>query len=71
MVGNAGLEPIALNRGMNMKTKVNLNASRSSSLRTTIPIGFAEILELKRGDSIKWSLENREGKWILIIEKDS
>ena len=53
-----------------MKTKVNLNTSRSQSLRTTIPIALAEILELKQGDSIKWSLENRDGKYVLIIEKD-
>jgi len=53
-----------------MKTKINLNAPGSPSLRTTIPIALAEILELKQGDSLKWSLEEREGKYVLIIEKD-
>jgi len=53
-----------------MKTKINLNAPGSPSLRTTIPIAFAEILGLKQGDSIKWSLEKREEKYVLIIEKD-
>jgi len=53
-----------------MKTKINLNAPGSQSLRTTIPIALAEILELKKGDFIKWSLEQREGKYVLILEKD-
>jgi len=53
-----------------MKTKINLNTSSSPSLRTTIPLALTEILELKKGDFIKWSLENRDGKYVLIIEKD-
>ena len=53
-----------------MKTKISRNTPNSPSLRTTIPLALAEILELKPGDSVKWSLETREGKYVLIIEKD-
>jgi len=54
----------------NVKTKVRLNTPDSPSLRTTIPLAFAETLRLKPGDTIEWSLETKAGKHILIIEKD-
>jgi len=53
-----------------MKTKINLNAPGSPSLRTTIPLALAEVLDLKPGDMVEWSLEFREGKHVLVIERD-
>jgi len=52
-----------------MKTKINLNVPGSRSLRTTIPIALAEILGLKHGDTVKWSLETREKKYVLVFQK--
>lgn len=52
-----------------MKTKVNLNTPTSPSLRSTIPIGIAEFLDLKPGDTIDWSFENINDKRIVVIRK--
>ena len=39
------------------------------SLRTTIPVGVREPLNLKEGDTLGWNIELRNNKLIATIEK--
>lgn len=52
-----------------MKTKVHLNTPSSPSLRATIPMGIAEFLDLKPGDSIDWTFENIDGRRVVVVRK--
>ena len=54
---------------MDMETKTSLNRPGSPSLKSTIPQGVAVALKIGPGDSLRWSIEARDGKIIAIIEK--
>lgn len=52
-----------------MKTKVHRNTSRSPSLRSTIPQGIVEFLDLKPGDTINWGFITVNNKHVIVVEK--
>jgi len=53
--------------GANM-TAVHYSTNTNNSVRTTIPIGLADILGLKKGDRLKWGIK-KDGKDICLIVK--
>ena len=53
----------------NMETKTSLNRPGSPSIKSTIPQGIVAALKIGPGDSLRWSIETRNGKIIAIIEK--
>ncbi|MEM1994646.1 MAG: AbrB family transcriptional regulator [Nitrososphaerales archaeon] len=42
---------------MGLKSKVGIAKTGTNSLRTTIPEGIVEYLNLKAGDILEWSME--------------
>ena len=40
-----------------------------SSLRTTVPSSFVDILNLKEGDELNWELQIRDNKPFLVVTK--
>ena len=53
----------------NMETKTSLNRPGSPSLKSTIPQGVVAGLKIGPGDTLRWSIEARNGEIIAIIEK--
>lgn len=51
------------------QTVLSLAVSRSSSLRTTVPIHIIQKLDLEKGDKLEWDLDKINNKWIVIIRK--
>ncbi len=41
--------------------------SKSESLRTTVPAGIARQFQLKEGDKLKWVIESRKNKLVIIV----
>lgn len=54
---------------MGLKTKVVIAKTGANSLRTTIPEGIVEYLNLKAGDSLEWSMELIGNLRVAIIKK--
>lgn len=52
-----------------MKTKVGLNRPGSPSLKTTIPQGIVSAMKLNQGDTLEWSIEVKDGKLVVCLEK--
>ena len=42
--------------------------SKSSSLRTTVPMFIINQFKLKQGDKLRWNLEAKEGKIVIVLE---
>ena len=53
--------------GTNM-TSVHFSTNTHRSLRTTVPIGLADVLKLKKGDILKWDIKI-DGKNIYLVAK--
>lgn len=51
------------------KTKVSLARPDSTSLRTTIPEGIAQLIDLKAGDEITWKLDIKDSKVSITVGK--
>ncbi len=51
------------------ETKVTIARPKSTSLRTTIPEGIAKAIDLNAGDSLRWKIEPRDKRIIVIVEK--
>ncbi|MDD3492645.1 MAG: AbrB family transcriptional regulator [Candidatus Thermoplasmatota archaeon] len=48
------------------KTKVHYSTDKHQSLRTTIPIAFANIVGLKKGDVLRWDIyEENNAKYLI------
>ncbi len=41
--------------------------SKSESLKTTVPAGIARQFRLKKGDKLKWVIEPRKSKLVIIV----
>jgi len=54
---------------MVLRSKVGLAKQHTHSLRTTIPEGIVEYLNLKPGDTLEWSMEIKENERIVIVRK--
>lgn len=52
-----------------VKTKVHLNTPNSPSLRSTIPMGIVEFLDLKKGDTIDWGFETIKDRRVVVVRK--
>lgn len=52
------------------ETKLTLAVSRSSSLRTTVPMNIVKKLGLSEGDLVTWDMDKVDDKtWIATIRK--
>ncbi len=49
------------------ETKVTVARPNTNSLRTTIPEGVAKVIGLKAGDTLKWKIEVKEGRMIVLV----
>ena len=56
-------------KGLVEKTTVVRNQKGSKSLRSKIPPGVTNVLELKPGDELEWEIIFREGSKIVEIRK--
>ena len=55
---------------MVLTTKVGMAKSGSKSLKTTIPEGIAELLDLRAGVVIEWELDkDASGNWFARVIK--
>ena len=48
---------------------LSLAVSKSNSLRTTVPIHIINQLNLKKGDTVKWTLDKVNNEWTASIKK--
>ena len=49
-------------------TTLSVAQTKSWSLRTTVPIGIVRQLGLKEGDKLKWKLEARNNRLVVVVE---
>jgi bifunctional DNA-binding transcriptional regulator/antitoxin component of YhaV-PrlF toxin-antitoxin module len=54
---------------MGLRSKVGLAKTGTSSLRTTIPEGIVEYLNLKPGDILEWSMEIIDSARVTVVRK--
>jgi antitoxin component of MazEF toxin-antitoxin module len=54
---------------MVLKSKVGLAKPGTNSLKTTIPEGIVEYLNLKPGDTLEWSMEIVKGNRVTFVKK--
>ncbi|MCP8309281.1 MAG: AbrB family transcriptional regulator [archaeon] len=54
---------------MGKKTIVSKAATKSPSLRTTIPEQVVKELGITAGDALDWTVEKRDGKKVATIRK--
>ena len=52
-----------------LKSRVGLAKPGTNSLRTTIPEGIVEYLNLKPGDTLEWSMEMVGGTRVTLVKK--
>jgi bifunctional DNA-binding transcriptional regulator/antitoxin component of YhaV-PrlF toxin-antitoxin module len=52
-----------------LRSKVGLAKTGTSSLRTTIPEGIVEYLNLKPGDILEWSMETIDSARVTVVRK--
>jgi hypothetical protein len=61
---------IRLRIEMDKRTSLTKASSKvPSSLRTTVPMSFVDILNLKEGDELNWELQIRDNKPFLVVTK--
>ena len=51
------------------ETKLTLAVSRSSSLRTTVPMNIVKKLGLNEGDHVTWDIDKIDGRWMATVKK--
>lgn len=51
------------------KTKVS-QAEGRNSLRTTVPAGIANILDIKKGDYLLWTVKIRDNDFLVELKKE-
>ena len=51
------------------ETIVSLAVSRSSSLRTTVPLHITQKMGLEPGDRLDWDIDKVDDEWIATIRK--
>jgi len=54
---------------MPLKSKVGVAKTGTSSLRTTIPEGIVEYLNLKAGDTLEWSMEMVGNTRVAVVKR--
>ena len=53
------------------QTVLTKAASKSESLRTTVPMSIVRYLKLKEGDRLNWELEAKDNKLLVIVSSNS
>lgn len=48
-------------------TKLTLAKTKSTSLRTTVPMSIVRQFKLTEGDKIDWTLDVKDGKMIIVV----
>ena len=56
-------------RSMGEETKLSLNSSKRSSLRTTVPMSLVKQWNLKVGDKLDWVIKICDGELVAVIKK--
>ena len=51
------------------KTKISKARTNNSSVRTTLPAPIAQMLNLKPGDLIEWTVESEDNKLNVTVTK--
>jgi hypothetical protein len=54
---------------MGEETKLSLNSSKRSSLRTTVPMSLVKQWDLKVGDKLDWVIKICDGELVAVIKK--
>ena len=49
-------------------TTLSVAQTKSWSLRTTVPIGIVRQFGLKEGDKLKWKIEARNNRLVVVVE---
>lgn len=53
-----------------VKTKLTKANTQSKSLRSTVPEGIIDSLELNDGDSIDWVIDVVKGEKVAVVKKE-
>ena len=56
-------------RYMGEETKLSLNSSKRSSLRTTVPMSLVKQWDLKIGDKLDWVIKICDGELVVVIKR--
>ena len=51
------------------KTKISKGNSNNNSVRTSVPANIAQILKIKAGDSIEWTIDSTNDKITITVTK--
>ena len=51
------------------KTKISKGNSNNNSVRTSVPANIAQILKIKAGDSIEWTVDSTNDKITITVTK--
>lgn len=54
---------------MGEETKLSLNSSKRSSLRTTVPMSLVKQWDLKIGDKLDWVIKICDGELVAVIKR--
>ncbi|MFO7966236.1 MAG: hypothetical protein R6U44_01385 [Archaeoglobaceae archaeon] len=54
---------------MAITSKVSYSKKGTNSLKTIIPKGIAQLLDLEHGEYVEWDIENRNGEKVAILRK--
>ncbi len=54
---------------MTIKSRVSYSKKGYQSLKTIIPKGVAQLLDIENGDELEWDIENRNGEKVAIVKK--
>ena len=51
------------------KTKISKGTTNNNSVRTTFPAPIAQMMNIKAGDSIEWTVESNNDKITVTVSK--
>lgn len=51
------------------KTKISKGTTNNNSVRTTLPAPIAQIMNIKAGDSVEWTVESNNDKITVTVAK--
>jgi bifunctional DNA-binding transcriptional regulator/antitoxin component of YhaV-PrlF toxin-antitoxin module len=54
---------------MTLESTVSLAKAGTNSLRATLPQGIVSYLNLKAGDKLEWTMNDRRGERIVMVSK--
>ena len=54
---------------LRQKTKISKGTTNNNSVRTTFPAPIAQMMEIKAGDIIEWTVESNNDKITVTVSK--